>query len=215
MRKGYVFFLVVLLAAWPAKARAAISVLDWLEALSGPGPSHGVVFSGRVFCVDQGEVVPWCLNDVTNRNGQPRDVSSFLLIDVGFYSTGNNPRFDDTPTDTRPVHTFRLEPVYMFRLHAMLDLGMGAGLIRFSGDGFDSLTRATLTPLRMTFFPLGFLPRAGTGRWWGHFLRVEFAERFVTKGLNGADFGSPSTYSTGGEFNTSLGVGVDFGVLLR
>jgi hypothetical protein len=163
-------------------------------------------------------LIPKCFSDTDKSNPTaPRRAIQMMVLDFGWYTSGDNARFDDTPTDTRSVKLFKLAPRYTFRIHPMLDIGAGAGMYRFSGDGFNAFTRATLTPLQMSFFPLGWLEKSTGSYKWAHVIRVEHSQTFVTKGINAvADFNSASTYSKNGEFVASIGIGIDLGsVFLR
>jgi hypothetical protein len=131
---------------------------------------------------------------------------------ASWLTSGNNPRFKDAPADTRPVHGFRLDPIYLLRVDRALDIGAGAGFIRFSGEGFDPLYRFTFTPLSVSFVPLAVARDSA----WTRVLRVRFEETYLTKGFVGADFGNRDTkFSTGGEFKTTAGIVVNFVALME
>jgi len=83
---------------------------------------------------------------------------------------------------------------------------MGAGLMRLSGDGFNSFTRGIVVPVSVTFGPFehtnGLLKP----------VRLVFEEAYIFRGFNGADFGNTvTTFDThGGEWRPSFKIAYDF-----
>ena len=134
--------LVGLCVLSPRVASAQEGCVDWIEGLSGPGPFHGVHGRASGLCTKESEgrragtghyvVDAMCFSD--------RDpaIRQMLEIRVGHFDSNDNPRFSDTPSDTREVTGFKLESFMRVRVNSMLDAGAGVGRIRFSGDGFES-----------------------------------------------------------------------------
>ena len=65
-----------------------------------------------------------------------------------------------------PVNLWRIHATYFYRVSPLLDLGAGAGVMIFTGEGFDSQSHFVMTPLSLVFTPLGFIrssprPRSG------------------------------------------------------
>jgi hypothetical protein len=207
--------LVALVAACalllPVRASAQSDILDWLEQLSGPGPFHGYFMSAssRVFCtIDDGggTVARWCFDDTSDK------IRSVMTAEFAFASSDSNIRFADATTEaqnTLPVHATRVLVNYQYRFHPMVDLGVGVGAIIFSGEDFTNQTHPVLTPLTLTFTPLGFLK--GDHAKWGRVLRIKYSERFILGDIRAADFHSlVSKYVKNGEWNSGISIGVDF-----
>ena len=173
-------------------------------------PFKGVTFGQRVFCVKRiraEEALHHQLHvDIDDKIGPGG-------AEFGYYKRRSS-RFSDTPTDLRTVHLIRLQANYMYRISPLLDLGAGGGVIIFTGDGFDSQSHPVVTPLSVTFTPLGFIRDTPKATRWGRFVRVNFSETWVFGDIKASDFGSTSTYLRTGEFNRKFGIGVDIGSLI-
>ena len=213
MRRVLFLVLVALCAlARPASVYAQSDFIDWLEGLSGPGPFHGYFMSvgSRAFCtVDDGngqKIKWWCADDSS------RAVRTVLAAEFAFGSSDSNTRFSDAPSEpqnTLPVHATRVLANYYYRFHPMLDLGVGAGAIVFSGDDFTNQVHPVLTPLTLSFTPFGFLHEAKNIRW-GRVIHVNFSERYILGDIRAADFNSAaSKYLKEGEFNRNISIAVD------
>ena len=203
----------MLFVALPVVASAESDWWDVIEGFSGPGPFKGVTFGQRVFCVKEDEgarrhSITSCMSDVDDK------IRALVNAEFGYYTSGNHPRFSDTPTDLRTVHLIRLQSHYMYRISPLLDLGASGGVIIFTGDGFDSQSHPVVTPLAVTFTPLGFIRDTPKATKWGRFVRVNFSETWVFGDIKASDFGSASTYLRTGEFNRKFGIGVDIGSLI-
>ena len=196
--------------ALPAVASAESDWWDVIEGYSGPGPFKGVTFGERVFCVKEnadrrGFGTGSCISDVDER------IRALVNAEFGYYTSGDKPRFSDTPLDTRTVNLWRIHATYFYRVSPLLDLGAGAGVAIFTGEGFDSQTHFVITPLSLVFTPLGFIRSSSKATKWGRLLRVNFSESYVPGDIKASDFNSTSSYATHGEFNRKFGLGVDIG----
>jgi hypothetical protein len=215
--KRVLFVVLVALCALarPTSVFAQSDIIDWLESLSGPGPFHGYFMSvsSRAFCsVDEGRgqgqrIKWWCADDSDRR------IKQVVEAEFAFTSSDSHTRFQDALSEaqnTQPVHATRVIGNYYYRFHPMLDLGVGAGVIVFSGDDFTNQVHPILSPLTLKFTPFGFLHGDKSLRW-GRVFRVEFAERFILGDIRAADFHSfVSTYVKQGEWNRQLSLAVDF-----
>ena|SRR5437773_5520058 len=200
MTRLRLLLLVAAFAAVPSAARAQDGIMEWIERLSGPGKFFGVVGGVRVGCVfGEKDKLDSCLAD-------RGDIQRMLVIRAGWLWTGEKRRFDATPDDKRPVHMILVDPVYMFRLHPMVDVGAGAGFMTFSGDGFDTFSRFIVTPFSVTYTPAGTRSR---------FIQLHAQGQIVTKGFTAAEFGSTANYSKGTEFLWSGGIIFNVGALFR
>jgi hypothetical protein len=213
MRAVRLCVLGLLFVALPAVARAESDWWDVIEGYSGPGPFKGITFGERVFCVKEkanarGFGTSACITDVDEK------IRAYVNAEFGIYTSGDKPRFSDTPRDTRTVHLWRIHADYMYRVSPLLDVGAGAGVHIFSGDGFDAHSNFVLTPLSIIFTPLGYIRSSDKATRLGRLLRINFSENYITGDLTAADFGSPSSYATHGEFNRKFGIGIDIGPLI-
>ena len=202
-------FLIVLLCGLllsPATAHAArddAGWWGWLERLSGPGPFHGGGVDLGLFCAPQSGGLDLC--SWRTRPGEP-ETKQVVAVRIGWLSSGDNQRFEDTPGDRRAVHAFELGASYTFRLVSALDAGFGAGMVRFSGEGFDSFSRIVLTPILLSFAPFAIHNNVPAAR----AFRIRFEEQYITKGIRGADFGNPTTrFSTDAELISSASLVID------
>jgi hypothetical protein len=197
----------------PAVASAESDWWDVIEGLSGPGPFKGVTFGQRIFCVKENEggrshSLTSCMSDVDDK------IRALVNAEVGFYTSGDRPRFSDTPNDRATVHLWRLHSTYYLRISPLLDIGAGGGVLIFTGDGFEHQSHPVVTPVEIVFVPLGFIRSSPHATKWGRLLRLHFSESWVFGDIKAADFGSPSTYLRTGEFNRKFGFGVDIGSLI-
>jgi hypothetical protein len=212
MKRTLAIMVVALCAlARPASVYAQSDFIDWLESLSGPGPFHGYFMSAssRVFCTsnDGGTVkADWCFDDTSEK------IKSVMTAEFAFASSDGNLRFADATTEVQnslPVHATRVLVNYQYRFHPMVDLGVGVGAIVFSGDDFTNQAHPILTPLTMTFTPLGFLK--GDKAKWGRVLRIKYSERYILGDIRAQDFHSlVSKYVKNGEWNTGISFSLDF-----
>jgi len=196
----------------PASAFAQSDFLDWLESFSGPGPFHGHLRSlnSRALCTlsEDGKqrVDWWCGNDTDPR------IRNVVAAEVAWPDSDSHIRFADAPTEpqnTLQVRATRVLVTYAYRFHPMLDLGVSAGALVFSGPDFPNQTHPVLSPLTLTFTPLGFLHGEKTAKW-GRVIRVTYAERYVLGDIRAQDFDSlKSTYFKNGEWNTGISMAVD------
>jgi hypothetical protein len=209
--------LTAVCAVLPARVFAQSDFIDWLEQLSGPGPFHGYFMSvgSRAFCtLDEGDgqkIRWWCADDSSPK------IRQVVNAEFAFASSDDHSRFQDAtsePQNTLPVHATRVVANYYYRFHPMLDLGVGAGVIVFSGDDFTNQVHPILTPLTLTFTPFGFLHGEKDVRW-GRVFRVIYSERYILGDIRAADFHSfASTYLKQGEFNRNVSLSLDFWPIL-
>jgi len=217
MRWGRLVVLFGVLTLWPHPAYA--SFWAWLEELSGPGPFSGYVLSGPVLCERDGKLVPcWrpIPKNISEAEADTYRPKRLVVLSVGSLDSDHRVRFKDeqqTP-DKREVNVLQVSGLYMFRLHRALDAGLGAGVMRFSGEGFDPLLRFTLVPASLSFRPLAVSDRY-KDRWFAHFVRLELETSFVTEGFTAAEFGnSTSTFSAGRELLTRGALVLDLGSIV-
>lgn len=193
----------------------------WLEKLSGPGPFHGFEYpTVPIGCwqpEDGGK--RWHYGCQESENGSV--ILSFTLSD---YDSEEN-RLDYDPEFDAIDKTVNLKS-YMFsldlQLHEGLDVGIGAGINRFSGDAFDTFHKWSLDPLRVIVKPLGFMfPE--TGHHPIKFLNMQlslhqlvqfkFRATYIPQGFEASEFGAvPGTFDVPAEL--LFGASITFGVVL-
>jgi len=215
MKKVRLIALIVLVVVRPSGA-CAQDILDWLNSFSGPGPFHGHIgqsISVRALCIKDDEQGAGHHADTCFFDDMDDKIRVLIGVTFSWTSSHDNPRFSSAastdPLNDLPVNATRLEGTYSYRVSPMVDVGVGAGALVFSGDGFANQVHPFVTAVQMTFVPLGFL-RQGAGLKWGRVLKLRFADRYVMGDINAkADFGSTASYLTHGEFNPSFSIGVD------
>ena len=210
MRHARLVLLLVAISMWPARADAGW--LAWLEELSGPGPFGGYVFGAPVVCLKNGEPANcWGLGSAEARQR--------IVVRFGkFRSLDDKLRFKDLPAsdphNTDPVRVLPISALFTVRTaNRVVEAGVGAGLMRFSGEDFSSFYRFTVTPVNMSVRPLLLIDTdsATLKRVLG-VLRAELDTTWVAKGFKGTDFGNPrTTFKTGPEFLTRVGIVIDVG----
>jgi hypothetical protein len=203
----------------------------WLERLSGPGPFEGFELSTLPI---------WCFtpkDDAVKDGVSPAGASLSGFLCSGYQtapdrsvfvtftfsdleSQRNNLEYD--PAETRDTtvglqsYVFSLE----VKLHPGLDVGVGLGVNRFSGQVFRAFTRVSLEPLRVVFRPVGLLfPQKA---FWGKdskvklslrdLIQVKFRTVLFPKGFDALDFGSIGTFDEPSEL--LVGYSVTLGVVL-
>ena len=204
----------LLLLSLPRPAYAQSDFWDWIESFSGPGPFHGSFHSvnSRLLCTESTggtHTVNWWCGDDTRPN-----IRTVLSAEVAWPDSDSNPRFADAVSELQnngKVRATRFVVNYSYRFHPMIDLGVGAGVLVFSGDDFRNQSHPVVSPLTLTFTPLGFLHGDGNVARWGRLIRIKYAERYVMGDIRAQDFNSlKSTYFKSGEWNTNISVMVDF-----
>jgi hypothetical protein len=213
MRHVRLLVCALLLLSFPRPAHAQSDFWDWLESFSGPGPfqSHFRTINSRGFCTLRGgeQKIDWWCGDDTRR-----DIREVLTAEVAWPDSDSNRRFADgagDPLNNAPVRATRVVVNYYYRVHPVLDVGVGAGALTFSGEGFENQVHPILAPLNVTFTPFGFVHgESRTVAKWGRLLRFKIAERYVLGDIRAQDFNSlKSTYARSGEWNFNYSVSFD------
>jgi len=208
------FVCALLLLSLPRPAHAQGDIWDWLESFSGPGPfsAHFKTISSRGFCTLKGgdQKIDWWCGDDTRR-----DIREVLTAEVAWPDSDSNRRFGDAspgdPLNFLPVRATRVVVNYYYRVHPMLDVGVGAGALIFSGDGFSNQVHPVLAPLNVTLTPLGYLRSENPNiTKLGRVIRLKFSERYVLGDIRAQDFNAlTSNYFKSGEWNFNFSVSFD------
>jgi hypothetical protein len=210
MRKARLLLLLVLCAALPERAFAQIDWVEWAQPGSGPGPYRGFGLFTRVFCVKEDGArhrVDTCIDD--------SDPSIKIVVDAQYgHMTDQNIRFNDPVAVLEPLNSASIDLNtfdfgYSYRLSPLLDVGVAIGSYTYSGEGFSTTSRLTLTPIRVSFVPLGFF-QGDKGKKWGRVLRIKYINRRIVGDLAAGDFGSKGSYLVRGEFSQGISIGWDF-----
>jgi hypothetical protein len=201
MKTIRLLLMIALIAFCPARAYALEGWWDWLDALSGPGPYHGLGFGQTLLCKAESDnnfrTLCW-REDAELRQVVEARVSWFIW-DFG------DQRFQDDPGDIRSVNAFAFDGFYLFRINDDLDIdiGPGMGFLRYSGEGFDPLYRFTFTPLSFSIAPFASRSQSQVAR--GFRLRLD--AMVVPAGFTGGQFGNTVTsFRSGGEFLTRMAI---------
>jgi hypothetical protein len=208
-----ILLLTVLIGLWPAHAYAARGFWAWLEELSGPGPFHGrPIVTFTVACIGPDYTLEWCTLD-ENRPS--------LVIQLGSLHTDGGPRFTDlSPDDPDNQGEVRVVPFsvgVMYHPHRALAFGPAVGFMRFSGEGFASFYRLTLTPMSVSVTPFAAVDwKCNETKRLARVLRFELDTSFVPQGFSGRDFNNLRTrFDSGPEFLTRFATVIDLGQLIR
>jgi len=201
--------MVLLAVASPAEA----GMWDWIKELSGPGPSEGRGNLLGTMCFDPLRTAPWT---------QP-----CAFVDWRSFENESDNNF---PNNVR-IEAYDFGVTWKLHTSGAIEVGAGAGLMRFSSDdrinnsGAQVITtKLTLTAPRVVLAPIGlFLDK--TDRDFlsnlARVLKLYARYNFISGKLDATDFGvrlgtgpGESTFSVDGDFVPSYGFIFDLGELL-
>jgi len=209
---------LLLLLLLPAPAHAGWW-WDYFDGLSGPGPFQTDRHAPTI------ELTFW----------PGKDAAHFLLDDpapekkkwyfglraVQLNNDGHLQMFEDKPLDRRHVDLMSVDISAMYRVSPVLDLGVGASILRFSSGSaadpiqFDAFYR--VGPVgKMTVTPFGgFTPGNKRLRWLQRVPKF-YADVTILKGFTAEDFGNPerSTFSTKAEAKVRAGLFFDVSAIV-
>jgi len=199
---------VALLAAFllvPSVAHA--SWWDWLESLSGPGPFVGTGPDLNLLCIDEDNQAQFCGNPLTASSVRDRGkkVKQSVLVSPEAFVKWPGQRFGDTRDDDGSVYILKASTLYEYRFDNGFSLGAGLGVLRFSGESFDSFHRYEFTPLSAN---IGIFQNSDKLKPFRLILQLHF----IKDGFKATDFNPASTshFDThGGEWLASIGVNYD------
>ena len=91
-----------------------------------------------------------------------------------------------------------------------VDVGTSLGLVTFKGKPFDTFTRLTFEPIRVTLKPLA-IGDAVDSWYLRELLQFRYTAAYIRGGLTDADFNAlPGTSSSGSEFQSSFAMTINF-----
>jgi hypothetical protein len=166
--------------------------------------------SAGVVCWHKGSNDPHLLCGMFKEHSATRlmQIDRTLEVSSGVLNSGH-PRFNDTPSDTEGVKAIPVNVAFMMRPHRSLDIGPGAGLIFFNSE--KTPTRFVITPVNVRWKPF-LTVNSWPNNAWSRGFGLEFQSYWITKGFTASDFGTTtSSYSSGKELRTMLGISFDFG----
>jgi hypothetical protein len=157
-----------------------------------------------------------CCKGYQDLGGNPV-ILSFTFSD---YDSQRNPLdYGDSSTTDKTVNLKSFAFSLDLRLHRALDVGVGGGVSRFSGEAFRSFTRLSLDALRVTWRPVGLFVKkdAVPVPWLGglkfsarDLVQVKMRATLFPSGFDAADFGAGGTFDEPADlllgYSVSLGV---------
>jgi hypothetical protein len=200
-----------------ASARGAEAANGWLEKLSGPGPFLGWDFPTLPLLCFGEEVDRKLFCKGYQDLGRNSVILSFTFSD---YDSERNPlEYGDSSTADTTVNLKSYAFSLDLRLHRAVDVGVGGGVNRFSGEAFRSFTRFSLDALRVTWRPVGlFLEKDAIQLGQGvklslrDLLQVKMRATLFPEGFDAADFGASGTFDEPADL--LLGYSVSLGVVI-
>lgn len=215
--------LVVLLFAGVRPASAAEwDFFEWLERLSGPGPfkslagfnftetfaCYGVKSQTSVEALTRTTGDPGIWADIScGRAARQRIWARFGLKVMRLKGDNDLQYITVAPLseDDRKVRLWGFMFVTDVSLRPYLDVGAGAGVLRFSGPLFDTFTRFALEPTRVTVKPLAIGDRV-PGRW-REVLELRHTILYVPGGFDDRDFNAVlGSFNTKSEFQSKFSI---------
>ena len=195
-------------------AQDAYAVWGWLEKLSGPGHFRGVVLPIPLWCSSSREWGGGLCRGIQTRE----DFFMVSLVLSNLDSTKNDLTYGPEIADEdKKVDLKSWSLVLSKRLHPSVDIGVGAGVSRFSGALFPTFHRVSLDLPRIGFRPLAikYSGKADTLSTKERILRelVQLNVGFVLfpTGFDAQDFGAvPGSYSVSSEWlwQASISIGI-------
>jgi hypothetical protein len=223
----------------PAPAHAW---LHWLDEYSGPGPFVGFDLRWRLVCVQDPDAPAKSSRTVKPEKNVLRELDSFestgpriaaAILGAGCLTQpGKSPiaslnfqvarmwghnglqYASDAAHPSPTVNVLQFEPslsVFVDKAK-FVELTMGAGWSRVSGEGFDTLNRFYWRPVLITITPGALLERPTEGNLgkWPRAFSVSSGIVIQPKGFDAKDFGAiPGTFHTDKEFLATVEITFD------
>jgi hypothetical protein len=208
MTKLRMLLLVCACALIPATARADDGGWwEWLQGLSGP-KLWGAGTDLHLFCLDK-DGHPFRCEELFRKFPMTRsyeDIRHQFDVAISVYGNYGMPLTDATTTGKEStIWALKVMGLYQVRVHPMVNVGAGAGVMPFFSADFPTFSRMVVSPVRVRVTPFK------TGGPWkkGFYLHSEVT--YFTKGFTGADFGNAaSKLATDHETIPTAGFGWDF-----
>jgi hypothetical protein len=233
MRRAWIVVALAGLFTLSGPRAADAWVWDWVDKLSGPGPFTGWAGEWRVVCFSaKDETLPepvpaveHPIVDVIRALGPclfkpvplKKERRGSINLRVARLTTDRNRLVYPDPTPARDVRFLDLRTSAWWRPHSTVEIGIGAGLYRFSGPAFEPFWRPFLQPIIVDVKPLALLAgTVGHRHWYDEFVVFRAGHIVIPDGFDGTDFAAvPGTFRTSTEYLPTFGVHLDFEPLLR
>jgi hypothetical protein len=135
---------------WMTPSQQAAGIVPWTIPKAVTAPAAAAILSAQ-------EQRTYRENQAHRDCYIDQRVNSYVTLSPGFYRSFKNRLFPADPkNDDYRVTILRLDAMYTFRLNRVVDIAAGVGVGRFSGEVFNSFTRASLTPIYVYFAPIAF-----------------------------------------------------------
>jgi hypothetical protein len=199
-----VMLMLLALMLLPARPASAQGWWRWLEELSGPGPLTGPEFEFTVHAITSGQGGRQGLfSDVDPKNAGK--VKGAIRVDVAYMWGHNNQTYAAGVSAPANVHAFAYLGAFDGAVRPWLDLGAGAGVLRFSNTPGGAFSKFALQPVRVIWKP--FAMKHSTDR--EFVMRQAFQIRYtgmvVPGGFDAADFGAVvGSYASGTKYHNTL-----------
>jgi len=216
-----IVFAFVCVSARPAEAQGVF--IEWLERLSGPGPSKGIGVHVTFRCFGVRTTERGAADDVAAA-GTPRFFTDLgcarsartrfrvaFGVQASWASGDNNLDYDaSVPADEREtVKMSTYVGTVDVGVHPGVEVGVGAGFVRFSDLPVDSFTRVTVQPVRVIWKPLVTF-EGGGNLYRREALQLRFIATMFPGGFDAEDFGAiPGTFESRKEIQGSFSILVD------
>jgi hypothetical protein len=129
-----------------------------------------------------------------------------LNVDAGvLWSLHNDLPYAD-PNVGKRVTILALGPSFWWQPATPIEIGVAAGVYRFSGRAFDAFTRLYVKPVQVRVRP--FAIKSDTS-WKSQVLVIQAGYALIPKGFTAADFGAVGPFKTEHEVLPTLGVALD------
>lgn len=235
--------LFVFLLFLPVPAHALF--WHWLDELSGPGGFNGYEIEVRLVCFSKpedpkaqeikevkipktaaamiGAIPPGCVfTRVPLRNRRTASIN----LNVSYnYANHTNLQYDDDRTHY--VHLLIISPRVWLRPTRSVEVGAGIGWYRFTGAGFDPISRVVFEPFLVDVKPFALIKdvfnlsdqddvRTYPDSQWDQFISVRVGLVYTEQGFDAERFGArPGTFRTDREVLPTASVLLDLDWLVR
>jgi hypothetical protein len=143
--------------------------------------------------------------------------ASFNLAAGLFEARRNNLTYASSSTN-REVKLTSIEPTFWWRPVDSIEIGVGAGILWFSGPAFESFSRGFFEPVRIDVKPLALASEliARGHPEWTEVLSVRAGAIVTPHGFSAEDFGAvPGTFQTSREVLRTFAVFIDLEPVAR
>ena len=215
-----VLLALALLVASPQRADA--HWWEFLEELSGPGPSKGGEFTLLATMCFESDL------SITPRDSTARTRTGMKLpcwfVDQSLFKNDDDDNFPARVT----ISSWNFGPTWKFLRYGQVEVGAGIGWMTFEGPDGDANKHFTITPFRLAVAPIAlFAPPSSMPGWmgpvlrnWSSSIKVYARGTLIPGDIDATNFGVPlgtgpgqSTFTASNDFVMSAGIVLDLGEL--